>query len=203
MTGKVRHKHWISIALAALGLLAIFLPNADAPEEVREQIVGFASIPWGATAEHIIAEHGTPTVDEAGIHRALAYGGERVLNEDTNTYFFVHPKKGLIKGAYFVDYGRGDDCVMVFMKFKEAISKRYPDIKPEEYKRNQSLLDFCGGLTIGKAWWGVFWKDPISSATISISLGLESDESILINYESPGWNEKHAKMRETERKRRF
>lgn len=203
MRGKVRHKRSISIALAVLGPLAIFLSNANAPERIWEQIVGFASIPWGATAEQVITEHGKPTVDESGIHRALAYGGESVLNEDTDTYFFVHPEKGLLRGVYLVNYGRGDDCVTVFTKFKEAISKRYPAIKPEEHKRNQSSLDFCGGVTIGKAWWEVFWKDPVSSATISISLGLESDESIVINYESPGWNETYAKMQEAERKRHF
>jgi len=204
MAGKGHRRQGVSIALATLALLVFCLPKAEAQNKVRvPQITSFASIPWGATAEHIITEYGKPLVDSRRTLRTLGYSSERVLSEDSLTVFFVHPKKGFIKGAYSINFGMGDDCVRVFMKFKEAISQRYPNIKLKEHKWNKSSLEFCSGVTIGKARWSVFWDDPVSDASIYILLAQEYKQSIYIVYESTDWAEAQAKIQEAERRRRF
>ena len=167
-------------------------------------ITGFASIPWGTRLDVVIQNRGEPSQvsdDWQGL-QVLVYQDE-LLGEDAIVSLMVHPEKGLIKGAYGIVYGMGSDCLAVFRRLREAIAERYASIKVDENRFNNSSLDFCGGVTIGKAGWSAMWQDPVDSRVrVGMILAPES-RHIAIHYEGPGFEEWREGKEKAEVRKKF
>lgn len=157
---------------------------------------GLQALPWGSSESAVIAKLGKPVDRDdrnGGIY--LSYRTPLLGNEAITTVL-VDAKQGLIKGLYGVEFGPGEGCESVFRELKTAIAAKYPQIKPEESRYNNSSLDFCGGVSIGKAGESILWTDP-SNSDAQIGLMLKSGSSnIQVHYESPSfgaWSDERKK----------
>jgi hypothetical protein len=100
-----------------------------------QTITGFAGLTWGTPPDSAIAHYGKPLqsgTDESAASWLLF--NDHVLSRDVQVYLLFTPDHGLIKGAYAVPFGMGNDCAVSFSTFKQAISDRYPSIRAEESK---------------------------------------------------------------------
>jgi hypothetical protein len=152
----------------------------------RELLIrGFSGSPWGSSVAAIVAKMGAPSEkseDSAGTY--LSYKTD-LLGHDALTTYVVSKRNGLVKGEYVVSYGPGTGCERLFDDLVDAIRAKYPSIKAEETKYNNSSLDFCDGVMIGKAARITYWKDPGQpSALIGVILQA-GDSFVRVGYESP------------------
>jgi len=131
-----------------------------------------------------MAKRGTPAEDnKAALGARFITYQETVLSESVTTFFGFDSTGGLMRGGYIVEFSRmGDACERKYRKFQEAITERYGSIKPQEQRQNSSSLDFCGGMTIGKASWDTQWEDGTSE--IEIWLAPEA-KLIYVYYDNP------------------
>ncbi len=175
--------------LLALALAALAGPAAaqEAPS-VATGIGGFLALGWGSTAQDVINAYGTPMMDQttADSVRVVVYK-DNVLGKSVLALFYVDPKKGLLKGVYTSPYGEGDDCETVFRKFRQFVGRLYPDIRPEEErKQDDPAQPFCAAAADGKASWKVSWTDPKTGN--SVHLTLEPDEEqVEVAYQARGF----------------
>ncbi len=163
--------------------------GAQTPRFIR----GFAGIPWGTQPEQIISEKGKPaTRKEESDVIYLGYQESLVGNKALASYF-VSKSEGLIKGVYSVPFGLGRGCDTVFNELVDAIKAKYPEIKPEESRYNDTLLDFCDGVMIGHAGWTMSWYDPANnSAVIGVALRPGATK-VQVDYESPAFSAESSK----------
>jgi hypothetical protein len=177
----------LSVVLSILALHGWTELPAQSTFVLPTVVTGFAGIPWGSPESAVVAKLGKPynRVERSG--GAYLLYNDPLLGHETITTVLVTPNEGLIKGMYSLDFGPGDGCRNVYEDLRRAIAARYPSIKPEETQYNSSSLDFCGGVTIGKAGRTTLWKDPSNSSS-QIAILLESGgDRILVHYESPSF----------------
>jgi hypothetical protein len=183
----------LCVAICGLVLVALVPARHTAAQSspstsVPQYVTGFAGIPWGSREAQVIAKLGKPA------HRQHENGGiylsfqTTLLSYQAITTVLVGDAEGLIKGLYGVSFGPGDGCETVFDELKSAISAKYPSIKSVDSRYNNSSLDFCGGVSIGKAGASSIWIDPSDpDARIAVLLKAGGDD-IQVHYEAPGFN---------------
>jgi hypothetical protein len=144
---------------------------AEAQEQPAGSITGFSSIPWGSPESVITEKYGTPAqVTESNGLKVIAFA-ESILDEDTGVWFYLHPQNGLVAGAYTTPYGFGEDCWAVYVKFRDTLLFRYPNIRPRRQESNQSRsLDFCAALGINRAAASVVWDDRANGARAFVEI---------------------------------
>ncbi|MQA88721.1 MAG: hypothetical protein GEU90_00605 [Gemmatimonas sp.] len=172
-------------------------------------ITSFAGIQWGAAEGEIISLRGRPTTERpagAGA-KGMVYEDEQIIGRESAAEFVVHPEQGLIRGMYFVAFGRGRDCETAFDRLVSDISARYPTIEPTVRKSNESSLDLCGGVSIGRADAWAHWAEPVPKGLLSeltsdrgsiMVLLPPEDKVISVYYDSPAadaWSDEAAKER--------
>jgi hypothetical protein len=132
--------------------------------------------------------------------RRVAYA-EQVLGRDVTTILMFDSASGFMKGLYKVGFD-SEECETVFKAFSDAVNQRYPWLKPWKSKYNSSSLEFCGGVTIGKAGWMMSWKDPSQTASISIGLYPRTGE-VEVAYEGPAFPAWAARQKAREAAQKF
>lgn len=177
-------------------------PGLAPKGELRPTITGFASVSWGAPEDSVTAVYGMPGDSHTEFEGKMLAYEDQVLDEDVVMAFLVHDSLGMIHGSYTIEYGMGSNCEVVFRKFSEAIRQRYPVFTPDETKHNNSSLDFCGGIAIGKAQWMIVWSDP--SLLVRVGVVLEPESRVVsVSYEGPGFSEYLQRRAAAERRTRF
>lgn len=165
-------------------LVATPLQASDTPPRIDQ----FASTDWGSGTDTIQVRYGKPdhtdnlTLDDGVNVQFLGYT-QTLLGEQVKQMFLVHPVKGLIKGYYWIPFGKGRDCLTTYNKVLSALKKLYPEIEPSIHKRNKSGKPFCQAQAEGKA--GAFstFEDPYSNNTISLLLEA-GEKNIGLHYET-------------------
>jgi hypothetical protein len=158
-------------AALALAAAPATLAAQDAAPAAAGSIVGFSAMPWGSSEAAIRARFGTPAniTESAGL-RMLAFE-DRIMDIPTGVWFYMHPQQGLVAGAYTAPFGYGDECWSVYTKFRDAVSGRYPNIRPRLAETNQARsLSFCDALRINRASAAGTWDDRENGGRVWINI---------------------------------
>ena len=132
-------------------------------------IEGFESFSWGTPLSDIVAARGEPAQEEpVGDGLSLIAYRDTVSGIPLTAVYGVHETAGLIKGQYTADVNEGDDCLEMFVAFRESVNAKYPLIRPVERRFHREVDDFCEAVSVGAAGWMVQWHDPATESFISV-----------------------------------
>lgn len=216
-------EHFRSAVYAAAAVVLL-----GAGGRAAQQITGFSSVAWGATAQQVIARWGQPqrdTVERDLLNRRTLAYRITLLDESVEAVFELHPAKGLMAGEYRVSlcFGGGDESCAA--RFERAIRDKYPGISPRRVNeklaaavasRDSALrvatsqsestwgASFRFGLDSAQAEneWALVWTDPANGATIRFqpgTLGL----GLVVRYEAREYAAWARELRALQQQRRF
>lgn len=132
-------------------------------------IEGFEDFTWGTPLADIVAARGEPAQqEEIGDGLSLVAYRDTVSGFPLVAVFGVHETSGLVKGQYSADVAEGDDCLEMFVAFRESVNSHYPLLRPVERRFHREVDDFCEAVSIGQAGWMVQWNDPTTESFISV-----------------------------------
>ncbi len=152
-----------------------------------QSIEGFSDIPWGSPLTVVEEKLGKPEESMEIGNGAIAVGyKETILHEDVHTILVLSQKSGLMKGMYSIGFGRGNDCVSVYEKFRDAVARAYPNLTQRENRPNSTVsLGFCDAVRIGEAFRYTIWEDEGNDAySVGVTL-LPGEDRVRVRYESP------------------
>lgn len=161
-------------------------PGADstaARPATAGEVAGFASMDWGTTREQIQAARGTPATVHAYRDGVVGLGyleGEPLYGATMRSLFMAHPTHGLFRGAYIARPARTAECEVVYGMLEQHVSGRYPALKPESQRGNESALPFCEGVMQGTAARVTRWKD--AAGTVIMLMMAPGSPDILLLY---------------------
>jgi hypothetical protein len=152
-----------------------------------QSIKGFSGIPWGSPLAVVEEKLGKPEESMKIGNGAIAVSyKETILHEDVHTILLLSQKSGLMKGMYSIGFGRGNDCVRVYEKFRDAVARAYPNLTQRENRPNSTVsLGFCDVVQIGEASRYTIWEDEGNDAySVGVTLQPKEDR-VRVRYESP------------------
>ena len=178
-------------------VLAMFLGVACAPGDDEPggaeaatsapQITAVAGIPWGFSADSIVARRGEPLVrrpDLGGVqlltYREILYGAQVEL------VYLVDPGAGMIRGAYTWPVASGEECAHALGSLDRGVTGRYPELKPVEEKGGAG--DPCARAISGGGTYMNLWADPANRARIGLFL-FPPGSSVALLYSTPEGDE--------------
>jgi len=152
-----------------------------------QSIKGFSGISWGSPLAVVEEKLGKPEESMEIGNGAIVVGyKETILHEDVHTILLLSQKSGLMKGMYSISFGRGNDCVRVYEKFRDVVARAYPNLTQRENRPNSTVsLGFCDAVQIGEASRYTIWEDEGNDAySVGVTL-LPGEDRVRVRYESP------------------
>jgi|GEM_PF-2789556 len=131
-----------------------------------DRVAGFA---WGATREQIVARRGPPQVERDDFEgvRALGYP-ETLMGQPVVLIYYVHPERGLFRGAYGAQLTSVDQCEQVVAAFESGVARRFAAIEPE--RRGSWREGRCREYTSGGPGFRETWREAESGARVALGL---------------------------------
>lgn len=169
------------------------IPDTTSSADARpETITHFEDMPWGAAESDIRSRLGDPLAQEAVVN-AIELAYHRTVNgQKVEAEFTVHQDHGLIVGSFVIPFSGPDECGSLFVKWRDAIAGRYPDIDArEEQEVEQEGVSFEEAFAKGEASWCIEWDDPTKLARIEL-LVWPAAEVFWVSYYGPhadAWEE--------------
>jgi hypothetical protein len=142
-----------------------------------DRVAGFA---WGATREQIVARRGPPQVERADFEGVKALGyPETLMGEPVVLIYFVHPERGLFRGAYGLQLTSVEQCERVLTQFESGLARRFAAIEPArlgEYQEGR-----CQSYTSGGPGFLETWREPESGARVALGLARGAGSVALVH----------------------
>jgi hypothetical protein len=131
-----------------------------------DRVAGFA---WGATREQIVARRGPPAVEREEFEgvKALGYPDE-LMGEPVILIYFLHPERGLFRGAYAARLTGVEQCERVLALFEGGLARRFAAIEPVRLGDHQEGR--CQSYTSGGRGFLETWTEPGSGARVALGL---------------------------------
>jgi hypothetical protein len=131
-----------------------------------DRVAGFA---WGTTRDQIVARRGPPAVERDDFEGVKALGyPETLMGQPVVLIYFVHPQRGLFRGAYGVQLTGVEQCEQVVALFESGLARRFAAIEPE--RRGNWREGRCRSYTSGGIGFQETWREAESGARVALGL---------------------------------
>lgn len=172
--------------------------GGDAPRDAESppapQITAVATIPWGLSADSIVARRGEPlsrhVVREAEV---LTYP-ETLIGVPAKLVYLVHRRSGMIRGAYSLPIHSAAACADALRLIDSGVSERYPQLVPVV---RGGAGDPCTSAMRGNSMYGKVWTDPANDAWIGLVLSPRGSALTLV-YSTPEADKWESQMKESQ-----